>query len=51
VILRVVVRTQPHDGPVVLRELRRRVKKAFEKAGIEIPYRHLKLIRDGEGAA
>lgn len=51
VVLRVVVKTQAHDGPTVLRELRRRVKKAFEKAGIEIPYPHVKIVRDREGAA
>jgi small conductance mechanosensitive channel len=51
VILRIVVKTLPHDGPAVLRELRRRVKKAFETAGIEIPFRHMKVVRDREGAA
>lgn len=51
VALRVVVRTQPQDGPVVLRELRRRVKHAFDKAGIEIPYPHVRIVRDREGAA
>lgn len=49
--LRVVVKTQAHDGPAVLRELRRRVKKAFDKAGIEIPVPHVKIVRDQEGAA
>jgi len=51
VVLRILVRTQAQDGPTVLRELRRRVKKAFDSAGIEIPYPHVKLIRDHEGAA
>jgi len=51
VVLRVLVKTQAHDGPAVLRELRRRVKKAFDKAGIEIPLPHVKVIRDHEGAA
>jgi small-conductance mechanosensitive channel len=51
VVLRIVVRTQAHDGPAVLRELRRRVKKAFDKAGIEIPYPHVKVVRDREGSA
>jgi len=51
VVLRMVVKTLPHDGPIVLRELRRRVKKAFDQAGIEIPYPHLKLVRESEGKA
>lgn len=51
VVLRVLVKTQAHDGPTVLRELRRRVKKAFDKAGIEIPYPHVKVVREHEGAA
>jgi small conductance mechanosensitive channel len=51
VVLRVLVKTQAHEGPAVLRELRRRIKKAFDKAGIEMPFRHVKIIRDREGAA
>ena len=51
VVLRVLVKTQAHDGPTVLRELRRRVKQAFDKAGIEIPFPHVKVVRDREGAA
>jgi small-conductance mechanosensitive channel len=51
VMLRVVVKTQAHDGPAVLRELRRRVKKAFDAAGIEIPFPHVKVVTDREGAA
>jgi small conductance mechanosensitive channel len=51
VVLRVVVKTHAQDGPTVLRELRRRVKKAFDHAGIEIPFPHVKLVRDHEGAA
>ena len=35
-MLRIVVKTQPHDASEVGRELRRRIKKAFDKAGIEI---------------
>lgn len=50
VVLRVLVKTQAHDGPVVLRELRRRVKKAFDKADIEIPFPHIKLVRDRDGS-
>lgn len=51
VVLRVLVKTPAHDGPTVLRELRRRVKKAFDRAGIEIPYPHVKIVRDRDGAA
>lgn len=51
VVLRLVVKTHAHDGPTVLRELRRRVKKALDKAGIEIPYPHVKVVRGREGAA
>jgi small conductance mechanosensitive channel len=51
VVLRMVVKTQPQDGAVVLRELRRRVKKAFDAAGIEMPFPHIKLVRDGGSAA
>ena len=50
VVLRVLVKTQAQDGPVVLRELRRRVKKAFDKADIEIPFPHIKLVRDRDGS-
>jgi hypothetical protein len=50
VVARVLVKTHAHDGPAVLRELRRRVKKAFDQAGIEIPLPHMKLVRDREGA-
>jgi moderate conductance mechanosensitive channel len=51
VVLRIMVKTQPQDGAIVLRELRRRVKKAFDEAGIEIPFPHMKLVRDPAGAA
>jgi small conductance mechanosensitive channel len=51
VVLRMVAKTLPQDGAVVLRELRRRVKKAFDEAGIEIPFPHVKVVRDREGVA
>jgi small conductance mechanosensitive channel len=43
VLLRMMVRTKPHEQWVVVRELRRRVKKAFDEAGIEIPFPHRTL--------
>ena len=46
IMLRMVGKTNPQDGPVVQRELRRRVKKAFDQAGIEIPYPHLRVLTD-----
>jgi small-conductance mechanosensitive channel len=46
VVLRMVAKTLPQDGPVVQRELRRRLKKAFDQAGIEIPYPHLRIVTD-----
>jgi len=51
VVLRLVVKTHANDGATVLRELRRRVKKAFDQAGIEIPFPHIKVVRDREGDA
>ena len=51
VVLRMVVKTLPQDGVNVQRELRRRVKKAFDAAGIEMPVPHVKLVRDPGGAA
>lgn len=43
VLLRMMVRTKPHEQWLVTRELRRRVKRAFAAAGIEIPYPHRTL--------
>jgi small conductance mechanosensitive channel len=51
VVLRMVAKTMPQDGAIVLRELRRRVKRAFDQAGIEIPFPHVKVVRDEEGVA
>jgi small-conductance mechanosensitive channel len=34
-----------------MRELRRRLKKAFDEAGIEIPYPHTTLVTEGQKAA
>ncbi len=36
--IRLVVKTDPADQWVVARELRLRLKKAFDEAGIEIPF-------------
>jgi small conductance mechanosensitive channel len=44
VVLRVMVRTQPQERWNVVRELRRRVKFAFDGAGIEIPFPHRTVI-------
>jgi small conductance mechanosensitive channel len=38
VVLRIWVETRPHHRWDVQRELRRRIKKAFDAAGIEIPF-------------
>lgn len=43
VVLRMMVRTVPQERWNVLRELRRRVKKAFDAEGIEIPFPQLTL--------
>jgi small conductance mechanosensitive channel len=43
VVLRMLVKTQPQERWNVLRELRRRVKKAFDEHGIEIPFPHVTL--------
>ena len=51
VVLRMVANTLPHEGGSVLRELKRRVKIAFDAAGIEIPFPHIKVVRDDKGAA
>jgi small conductance mechanosensitive channel len=36
--IRLVVKTDPSDQWVVARELRQRIKEAFDEAGIEIPF-------------
>jgi len=46
VVLRMVAKTLPQEGLVVQRELRRRVKKAFDAHGIEIPFPHVKVITE-----
>jgi small conductance mechanosensitive channel len=38
VTIRVVLKTAPHDQLKVIRELRARIKGAFDEAGIEIPF-------------
>src|SRR5262245_15997178 len=49
VILRVWVETRPHHRWDVLREMRRRIKKAFDDAGIEIPYPQMTVHRVEDG--
>jgi len=51
VVLRLVAKTHANEGSAVLRELRRRVKKAFDQAGIEIPFPHITVVREREGDA
>ncbi len=54
VVLRMMARTKPAEQWAVLRELRRRVKKAFDASGIEIPFPQRTLHFDagsGEAAA
>ncbi len=43
VLLRMMVRTRPLEQWNVMREMRRRVKKAFDRHGIEIPFPHITL--------
>lgn len=43
VVLRMMAKTLPQERWNVLRELRRRIKKAFDSDGIEIPFPHLTL--------
>jgi small conductance mechanosensitive channel len=43
VILKARIRTQPIEQWAVGREYRRRLKKAFDAEGIEIPFPHLSL--------
>lgn len=43
VVLRIWVETRPHHRWDVQRELRRRIKKAFDAAGIEIPFPRLTI--------
>lgn len=50
VVLRVLVRTKAHEGANVQRELRRRIKIAFDAAAIEIPFPHVKVVMDKETA-
>ncbi len=44
VVLRIMVQTRPIEQWNVMRELRRRVKTAFQEAGISIPYPHRTVI-------
>lgn len=50
VVLRVMVPTQPMERWNVLRELNRRVKKAFDQHGIEIPFPHMTLYVGDEAS-
>ncbi len=48
VVLRMMTKTVPQERWNVLRELRRRVKFAFDAEGIEIPFPHLKVYMGDE---
>jgi len=49
--IRVLGATQPGRQWDVMRELRRRIKVAFDEAGIEIPFPHTTLVTAGQKAA
>jgi small-conductance mechanosensitive channel len=52
VVIRVRMKTIPLKQWDTARELRRRIKKAFEARGIEIPFRHVTVIlREGRAPA
>jgi moderate conductance mechanosensitive channel len=50
VVIRVVVKTEPLKQWEVARELRRRIKTAFDEHGIEIPQPTVWMRTDGSGA-
>jgi small conductance mechanosensitive channel len=50
VVLRMMVKTRPMERWNVLRELNRRVKKAFDERGIEIPFPHMTLYMGDESS-
>ena len=51
VTIRLVLKTAPHDQLKVTRELRARIKAAFDEAGIEIPFAQRTVWhRSGDGA-
>ena len=50
VVVRMSVRTLPQERWDVAREVRARVKKAFDESGIEIPFRHVTVQLDGRAA-
>ncbi len=50
VTIRLVLKTAPHDQLRVTRELRARIKDAFDKEGIEIPFAQRTVWHRGDGA-
>src|SRR5215218_9531650 len=51
VTIRLVLKTAPHDQLKVIRELRARIKAAFDETGIEIPFAQRTVWhRNGDGA-
>jgi small conductance mechanosensitive channel len=51
VVLRLWVETRPHHKVDVLREMRMRIKKAFDEAGIEMPFPQMTVHHRGEDRA
>jgi small conductance mechanosensitive channel len=50
IAIRLVVKTNPSEQFTVMRELRRRIKSAFDEAGVEIPFPQRTVwVRRGEG--
>jgi small conductance mechanosensitive channel len=50
IILKARIKTPPGKQWVVGREYNRRIKQAFDAAGIEIPFPHLKVLMEAPGA-
>jgi moderate conductance mechanosensitive channel len=51
VVLKARIKTKPLERWAVGREYNRRIKRAFDQAGIEIPYPHMKLVLSAAGCS